>query len=50
LTDVSDDTQSWFILWNDATGEGSLRAPDYRDGVTSCWDDRQNDVECVPAI
>jgi hypothetical protein len=48
-TDVSDDTQSWFIQWNDATGEGSLRAPDYRGGVTSCWDDRQNDVECVPA-
>jgi len=49
FTDASDEALSWFVRWNDATGEGSLRAPDYNDGLEACWDHRQNDVECVPA-
>lgn len=46
--DVSED-EVWFIEVDESNGSGSLRAPDYRDGVRSCWDDRQDDVDCGPA-
>ena len=36
----------WDIIWNEADGSGSLRVPDYNDGVRACWDTNQFDVEC----
>jgi len=36
---------SSFIQWH-ADGDGSLKVPDYNDGVQSCWDTYQQDVDC----
>lgn len=38
-----------FITWNEKTGAGSLRVPDYNGGHEACWDTRQNDVVCPSA-
>jgi hypothetical protein len=35
------------IRWDQTTGAGSLRAPDYRNGERSCWDEHQDDVICA---
>ena len=35
----------WFIRWH-ADGTGSLRVPDYNDGMESCWDQWQENVVC----
>lgn len=49
--DADQPTHEWFVKWNEATGTGSMKDPAYRDGVESCWDEHQNDVECnVPAL
>jgi hypothetical protein len=37
----------WDIIWNEGNGSGSLRVPDYKDGVRACWDNNQFDVECA---
>ncbi len=34
------------ITWDEITGAGSLRVPDYNDGERACWDEQQQDVEC----
>jgi hypothetical protein len=39
------DDDSSFIQWR-ADGDGSLKVPDYNDGVQACWDIYQQDVEC----
>jgi hypothetical protein len=39
--------EDWDIIWNEADGSGSLRVPDYNDGVRACWDTNQFDVECA---
>ncbi len=36
---------SSFIQWH-ADGDGSLRVPDYNDGVLACWDIYQQNVDC----
>ena len=48
-TDASESELSWYVTWNDVTGAGSLRAPDYNEGEKACWDEQQNDVECPMA-
>jgi hypothetical protein len=41
----------WDITWNEDTGTGSLKVPDYHDGARACWDEQQNDIECPdPAL
>lgn len=39
-----------FIRWNEQTGTGSLKVPDYKGGQEACWDQHQNDVICGPAL
>ncbi len=36
---------SSFIRWND-NGEGSLRVPDYNEGLEACWDQYQQNTVC----
>jgi hypothetical protein len=33
------------IIWY-SDGSGSIEWPDYRDGMKSCWDNHQYDVDC----
>lgn len=47
--DVSDDA-TMSVQWDVVTGVGSLIAPDYNDGQRACWDETQQDVECVNAV
>jgi hypothetical protein len=50
FSDASDPSLDWFVKWNESDGTGSLRAPDYNNGVESCWDENQNDTVCSPAL
>jgi len=34
------------IIWNPATGEGQLTAPNYNSGEPACWDSQKEDVDC----
>lgn len=34
------------ITWNERTGTGSLRVPDYNDGQRACWDEHQQNTVC----
>lgn len=34
------------IRWDDVTGVGSLKVPDYNDGERACWDEDQEDIDC----
>lgn len=38
--------QEWDIRWNQVTGAGSLKVPDYHSGERACWDEHQEDVVC----
>jgi hypothetical protein len=40
--------QMWYIRWNEAVGDGSLKVPDYNGGNPACWDEHQNDTDCAP--
>jgi len=42
----ADTDDVWFIRWNESDGTGSLRVPDYNDGVEACWDEEQYDIDC----
>jgi len=37
--------ESSFIQWH-AAGNGSLRVPDYNEGVEACWDIYQRNIDC----
>jgi hypothetical protein len=36
----------WDIRWDQSTGTGSLKVPDYNNGERACWDEHQDDVAC----
>jgi len=42
---AADDLYAGEIIWY-REGSGSIEWPDYKDGVKSCWDVWQNDVDC----
>jgi hypothetical protein len=44
-TDTSANLVS-FVTWDEATGAGSLRVPDYNGGERACWDEDQEDAAC----
>lgn len=37
------------IQWNEATGAGSLKMPEYNNGERACWNENQEDVDCAAA-
>jgi hypothetical protein len=43
--DASDGTDA-DITWNEKTGAGSLRVPDYNGGERACWDEHQENATC----
>ncbi len=42
---LGDGGESSFIRWN-ASGSGSLRVPDYNEGIEACWDEYQMNTLC----
>lgn len=36
------------IYWDSSAGNGYIEWFDYKEGVKSCWDDDQNDIDCPP--
>lgn len=38
------------ITWNETTGTGSLRVPDYNSGLRACWDERQENMTCPTEV
>lgn len=38
------------ITWNESTGTGSLRVPDYNSGLRACWDEQQENMTCPAEV
>lgn len=45
-TDASEEEPEWNIVWDIATGAGSLTVPNYNSGEEACWDAQRQDVQC----
>jgi hypothetical protein len=44
----SSESQTSTIHWNSGTGTGYIQWFDYLDGVKSCWNENQDDIDCPP--
>jgi len=42
------EAQTNTIHWNGETGSGYIQWFDYKNGVKSCWDENQDDIDCPP--
>ena len=42
------ESQTNTIHWNSQLGTGFIEWFDYKEGVKSCWDENQDDIDCPP--